>query len=139
MKRKVWVSGVGVGPSASNRARTRRPSGVPSGSLVRTTWRPRPNKCCSSRAHCVDLPDPSTPSTVISTAGIGVLYHTDLVGGPSPLWCYLREISFHSSYPTLLDAKQRTRREVPGNPPFPRNARWRGSCYSLERPRRSAG
>ena len=64
---------VGVGPGPSNSARTRKPSGVPSGSLVRTTWRPRPARCCSRRTHCVDLPDPSTPSTVISTAGMGVL------------------------------------------------------------------
>ena len=41
MKRKVWVSAVGAGPSASNSVRMAVPSAVPSGSLVDTTSCPR--------------------------------------------------------------------------------------------------
>src|SRR5215831_16033152 len=59
MNRKTSTSGSGLTPGCSNKRRTASPSRVPSGSRVRSTFR-------SCRAIWVVLPDPSTPSNVIS-------------------------------------------------------------------------
>src|SRR2546428_12561412 len=66
MNRKTWVSGVGVGASAVKSRRIAAPIGVPSGSRVRTTSSPRARSDSASLQHWVDLPEPSTPSTVTS-------------------------------------------------------------------------
>ena len=64
MKRKVWVSGVGVGPSASNRARIREPErGAVGLAGLHHLEAARSSGTAPSRAHWVDLPEPSTPST----------------------------------------------------------------------------
>ena len=66
MNRKVCVNGVGADPSISNSPRMAVPSRVPSGSLVDTTSRPWVVRSSASRRHCVDLPEPSTPSNAMS-------------------------------------------------------------------------
>src|SRR2546426_11447760 len=66
MNRKTWVSGVGVGASAVKSRRIAAPIGVPSGSRVRMTSSPRARSDSASLRHWVDLPEPSTPSTVMS-------------------------------------------------------------------------
>src|SRR5919112_2333553 len=50
-------------------ARTRSPAGVPPGSRVTTTSRPRPSRAWRSRSSWVDLPAPSTPSKAIRRPG----------------------------------------------------------------------
>ena len=62
-ERRTDDLGVGGMPSCSKSLRMADPSGVPSGSLVRTTSSPRAVTHCPRSLQWVDLPEPSTPST----------------------------------------------------------------------------
>src|SRR6059058_1953857 len=67
MNRKTSTSGSGRTPGCSNRRRTATPRRVPSGSRVHSTLRPLARSQRPRRRIWVVLPDPSTPSNVMST------------------------------------------------------------------------
>src|SRR2546425_688424 len=67
MNRKTSTSGSGRTPGRSNRRRTASPRRVPSGSRVHSTRCPSARSQRPRRRIWVVLPDPSTPSNVMST------------------------------------------------------------------------